>query len=90
MRCRRRAACPRLPLSYFDYRIAPPTDWVTGPNAYLAFGATYVAQLEFALAEGWPQARIAGAHLHFLHEPETVAARIRELAVRLPCGTSPR
>ncbi len=71
--------CPRLPLRYFHGRLTPPPNWATRPCAYLAFGDTYSTEIEFARARGWPVMVIAGGHLHFLHEPVTVAQRLLDL-----------
>lgn len=73
-------ACPQLPLGYFDFRLAVPADWASGPNAYLAFGDTYAIERELAAATGWPHATLRGRHLHFLHEPEAVAEELLALA----------
>ncbi len=75
--------CPRLPLSYFDGRLTPPPDWAAAPSAYLAFGDTYAAEQEFARAHGWPVAVVDGQHLHFMHDPRTVAQRVVALAAAL-------
>ncbi|MBK9477146.1 MAG: hypothetical protein IPL94_13250 [Tetrasphaera sp.] len=71
--------CPRLPLRYFHGRLTPPPDWATSPSAYLAFGDTYATEIEFARARGWPVMVLAGGHMHFLHEPATVAQRVLDL-----------
>lgn len=76
--------CPRLPVSYFDTPLVAPQGWVEAPNAYLAFGATYAQELEFARERGWPHTVITGGHLHFLFDPVTVAAEILDLIERLP------
>lgn len=73
-------ACPRLPVGYFDQRIEAPHGWAGAPNAYLAFGETYAAELDFARRLSWPTDSIEGAHLHFLHEPVLVAERLLALA----------
>lgn len=70
------AACPRLPLDYFDAQVPAPPGWASGPNSYLAFGDTYAAEFEFARRHGWPQARVDGSHLHFLHNPVAVAEQV--------------
>jgi hypothetical protein len=71
--------CPRLPLSYFDLEVAVPSGWASARNAYLAFGDTYDEELDLVVGRGWPHARIEGGHLHFLHDPDAVAARILAL-----------
>lgn len=76
-------SCPRLPLSYFDGETAVPLGWVDGPDAYLAFGDTYADELAFAMTHGWPWERLEGGHLHFLHEPSSVAAHVQRLAAAL-------
>lgn len=73
-------ACPRLPVAYFDQNIEVPHGWTSAPNAYLAFGETYAAELDFARGLFWPTDRIEGAHLQFLHEPVLVAERVLALA----------
>ena len=72
--------CPRLPLSYFDFRVTVPIGWASAQNAYLAFGGTYNEEFELVVGRGWPHARIEGGHLHFLHDPDAVAARVLSLA----------
>lgn len=71
--------CPRLPLSYFDYSVAPPVGWTSARNAYLAFGDTYDEEWHRAAASGWPRSRLEGGHLHFLHDPDAVAAPLISL-----------
>lgn len=68
--------CPRVPLSYFDGEVVPPPGWVDGPTGYLAFGDTYADELAFARARRWPTAVLEGGHLHFLHDPDAVAAAV--------------
>jgi hypothetical protein len=75
--------CPRLPLSYFDFEITVPSGWVSASNAYLAFGDTYDEEFDLVVGRGWPHARIEGGHLHFLHDPDAVAARILTLVSQL-------
>ena len=53
------------------------------PSAYLAFGDTHAAEQEFARAHGWPVAVVDGQHLHFMHDPRTVAQRVVALAAAL-------
>ena len=72
--------CPRLPLHYFDGRVTNPVGWTRGRSAYLAFGSTYAAEVEFARAQDWPLDTIDGGHLHFMNEPATVADRLLDLA----------
>ncbi len=81
--------CPRLLLAYFDSRVDAPTGWVDGPNAYLAFGSGYGAELDVARGQRWPVEVIAGAHLHFLHDPPGVARAVLEL-VEQARGQLPR
>lgn len=76
-------ACPQLPVTYFDQHIEVPQGWASAPNAYLAFGGTYAAELGFARGRSWPTDSIDGTHLHFLHQPELVADRILALAREL-------
>jgi hypothetical protein len=76
-------ACPRLPLSYFDTSVTSPPSWADAGDAYLAFGTTYAEELRFAKAHGWPHSRLAGSHLHFMHDPAAVAAQIVALAADL-------
>ena len=76
-------ACPRLPLSYFDFRVSSPAGWVDGAAAYLAFGTTYAEELDFAVTHDWPTTRLDGLHLHFMHDPDAVAAHILALAADL-------
>ena len=72
--------CPRLPLDYFDTVVESPPAWSEGANAYLAFGTTYAAELDQARAAGWPHMTVDGGHLHFMHDPEAVAAQVLALA----------
>ena len=72
--------CPRLPVHYFDHQVEAPFAWASGPNAYLAFGATYDAELDFARSRTWPTHRMDGGHLHFLHRPADVAERVLAMA----------
>lgn len=72
-------SCPRLPLRYFQGRLTPPPGWATRPSAYLAFGGTYAEELVFARTHGWPVEVLDGRHLHFLHDPVTVAQRVLAL-----------
>ncbi len=74
--------CPRLPLAYFDSRVEAPTGWVDGPNAYLAFGLGYAAELDVARGQHWPVEVIEGAHLHFLHDAPRVARAVLELVAQ--------
>jgi hypothetical protein len=72
--------CPRLPLDYFDTIVDAPPGWMTGPNAYLAFGSTYADELERVRVMGWPHDAMDGGHLHFRKDPAVVAARVLSLA----------
>jgi hypothetical protein len=67
---------PRLRPSYLRGRLPVPAGWTTGRRAYLAFGETYAAELEWATAAGWRVRRIPGGHLEHLVDPETVAAEL--------------
>jgi hypothetical protein len=80
-------ACPRLSLPYFDAQLSAPTDWTAGPNAYLAFGATYADELAFARRRLWPSATLTGSHLAFVGSPDEVAAALFDLVEQLPRGT---
>ncbi|MFV0457656.1 MAG: hypothetical protein ACK5MT_02620 [Actinomycetales bacterium] len=71
--------CPRLPLRYFDGHVSPPPGWATRPCAFLAFGNTYAREQVFSRAHGWPVADLDGGHLHFLHDPVTVAQHVLAL-----------
>lgn len=75
--------CPRLPLSYVDATVDAPQNWIAGPNAYLGFGTTYADELEFARTNGWPHSTVDGGHLHFMHDPDGVAAHLQALATVL-------
>lgn len=72
-------ACPSVPLSYFDSTVSVSEGWVTGRNAYLAFGDTYADELAFAREWDWPAAQVPGTHLQFLHDPATVARQVSGL-----------
>lgn len=71
---------PRLPLSYFDARLAVPAGWADRPSAYLAFGDTYADEVAFARSRSWPVEVMPGGHLHGLHDPGAVATAILRLA----------
>ena len=77
------SAQPRLPLDYFTSEVAVPPGWAERPNAYLAFGDTYAAEVALARAHGWPVARLDAGHLHLLREPAQVADAVVDLARRL-------
>lgn len=76
--------CPRLPLSYFDTEMAPPSGWTAWPQAYLAFGSTYADELAAARSRGWPRRTMTGGHLHFLVDPGAVALEVVTLREQLP------
>jgi hypothetical protein len=76
-------ACPRLPLSYFDSTVTAPAAWAGARAAYLAFGTTYAEELGFAVTQDWPHSRLEGGHLHFMHDPDAVAAQVLGLATDL-------
>lgn len=75
--------CPRLPLSYFDTEMTPPSGWTAWPQAYLAFGSTYADELTAARSRGWPHRTMPGGHLHFLVDPDEVARAVLGLRERL-------
>lgn len=77
------AACPRLPLTYFDDSFDAPPSWADEPNGYLAFGETYAQERAFAERHGWPVAELDGQHLLFLTAPEVVAEAVAQLVRRL-------
>ena len=70
---------PRLPLAYFRETVTVPAGWHDRPSAYLAFGDTYADEQARAREWGWPTAVLAGGHLHQLHEPGEVTAKILKL-----------
>ena len=74
---------PRLPLAYFTDTLPVPGGWADAPAAYLAFGETYADEVAFARARGWPVRVLPGRHLHPLHDPDGVAAAIRELTAEI-------
>ena len=69
----------RLPLAYFRARVPAHEGWHRARAAYLAFGDTYAAERDLAASWGWPTETVAGTHLHQLHDPAGVAARIHAL-----------
>ena len=71
---------PKAAVEYVDAVIDAPSGWTAGPNAYLGFGTTYAEELDIARDLGWPHATLDAGHLHFMHDPQTVAARIEALA----------
>ena len=64
----------------------PPASPVSTPLGHprLAFGDTYADERSRADQHGWPAATIPGGHLHFLHDPDHVAAAVLDLAHRSP------
>ncbi len=74
-----RAGEPRLSLDYVGGELAVPPGWTARPSGYLAFGATYAAELAQARASGWPVAELDGTHLQHLWEPDLVAAEVIRL-----------
>ena len=70
------AGQPRLPLSYFRSTVDVPAGWERAPSGYLAFGDTYADEAARARAWGWPARRLAGGHLHLLHDPPATAAAL--------------
>jgi hypothetical protein len=81
------AACPRLPLAYFDTLLRAPDGWDGTPHAYLAFGDTYAEELRFARTRRWPVTRLEGGHLAWLADPDGVAAAVLDLTSRLARAT---
>lgn len=75
--------CPRLPLRYFTGRVASPVGWALATCAYLAFGSTYACEVTFARDQGWPLDTLDGGHLHFMHDPATVADKLLALTAAL-------
>lgn len=73
------ATAPRVPVDYLTDALTTPTDWASGPRAYLAFGDTYAQQLALATDLGWPSAQMPGGHLKHLLDPVGVAATVRSL-----------
>jgi hypothetical protein len=73
----------RLPLSYFADRVPIPAGWDDRPSGYLSFGDTYARELADAADRGWAVRRLPGKHLHMLVEPDTVAAAIDDLLIRI-------
>ena len=69
----------RLPLAYFTEALAVPPGWDERPGAYVAFGDTYADERADAARRAWPVRRLAGGHLHPLHDPELVADTLRGL-----------
>jgi hypothetical protein len=67
------AACPRLPLSYFDAEVPAPAGWPDTRHGYLAFGNTYAEEIVFARGQGWTVVELDGGHLAFLVDPAAVA-----------------
>ncbi|MEO7071406.1 MAG: hypothetical protein ABI131_13050 [Nostocoides sp.] len=76
---------PAVPAAYVRSFLPVPAGWTVEPNAYLAFGETYAAELSTARDLGWPADVMDGQHLHLLTDPDGVAARIRALRER--CAT---
>lgn len=74
------AAEPRLPLAYFETRVAVPPGWTSRPCAYLAFGDTYADEVARSRSLGWPVEVLEGRHLHQVVDPEAVVAAVLRLA----------
>jgi XTP/dITP diphosphohydrolase len=74
---------PRVPLAYLEESVATPPGWEGVPGAYVAFGDTYAEERSRAEALGWPTVRLAGGHLHQLHDPAGVADLLDRLVDRL-------
>lgn len=73
------AACPRLPLAYFDSRIPAPPGWTRHGNGYLAFGSTYDDERTAAGMYGWPTKTLLGSHLAFLWDLDLVVDSVAEM-----------
>jgi hypothetical protein len=64
---------PRLPVGYVDSTLPVPRGWDDLARAYVAFGATYAAEVADATVRGWAVRELDGGHLHLLVDPDAVA-----------------
>ncbi|MFI6295618.1 alpha/beta hydrolase [Nonomuraea sp. NPDC050790] len=67
---------PRLPLDYYTQLVPVPSGWDAVPCGCLWYGPPYDKVAEQAAARGWPVARIPGAHLHQVVDPDAVAGAL--------------
>jgi pimeloyl-ACP methyl ester carboxylesterase len=84
-----RADMPRLHRSFYDDAVPVPTDWTTGPCAYLQSSPAYDDEYRRAGEFGWPTATIDGSHLSVFTDPAAVFAAVRAL-VALTLGRERR
>lgn len=84
------AGQPRLPLAYFTSTVDAPSGWESRPQAYLAFGDTYLEEADRARALGWCVRTLdvhdRGGHLFLLHDPATTVAALRGLSSAATTG----
>ncbi len=64
---------PRVPASYLTSTLPVADGWTDRPSGYLAFGATYAAELALVAGLGWPTTVLVGHHLTLLTDPRAVA-----------------
>ena len=84
-----RAELRSVPLTVYEEPIPVPPAWPDAPCAYLAFRGSapiYAAAIEEARRDGWPLARLDGAHFHLLVDPEAVAEALLDLVDALLDG----
>jgi hypothetical protein len=78
------AELPRLPLSYFEARVAAPSGWAAAGGGYILLSAeAYGGQAAAAANRGWPVIELPGGHLDIAARPEPIAAAIVEIATTL-------
>jgi hypothetical protein len=78
------AELPRLPLSYYEARVAAPVGWAAAGGGYILLSAeAYGGAAAAAAARGWPVVELPGGHLDIVTRPEPIAAAIADLAARL-------
>lgn len=79
------AACPRLPISFYDHDVPLPATWV--PGAYVALGGGYPDELARAADLGWPCRSLGLAHLATVTHPAAVAEVVLEVVGELGSAT---
>lgn len=68
------ANLPRLPLSYFDARIAMPQGWsAAAQGAYVLLSEMYRPDADEAASRGWPVIETLGGHLDLINRPAELA-----------------
>ena len=74
------AELPALPLSYFEARVPVPAGWASTRCGYVQLSEPYAEQWSKAADNGWPVARLHGAHLDIVSRPAQAADAILAVA----------